>query len=266
MNRRPYQGDSDLTLLQDFNAVAISETGGCGYLHPGDIPHHLFNGNKHFDPPEVMTIWEDDIGVAAWLLTGPRHKSYDAQVRPNLRGNGFEREVLAYADARTVEMMRQHSIAGDHIYDDAFQCDTVRARLLTELGWELDERSTYVLNRIKLEDVDEPSLPEGYRIRAVRGTEEAAAVAAVHLASFPRAGWTPELYRKVMESPGYTPEREYVVVASDGSFAAFTLTWHDHLNRTSLFEPIGTHKDYRRRGLGRAVVLYGMLQMAAAGR
>jgi len=27
---------------------------------------------------------------------------------------------------------------------------------------------------------------------------------------------------------------------------------------------VGTHKDHRRRGLGRAIILYGMQQMAAA--
>jgi hypothetical protein len=72
-------------LLQDFNAAAIALTDHCGYLHPGDIPHHLSSGNRYYDPAEVMTIWDDDQGVAAWLLVGPRHKSYDAQVCPDLR-------------------------------------------------------------------------------------------------------------------------------------------------------------------------------------
>jgi GNAT superfamily N-acetyltransferase len=68
-----------------------------------------------------------------------------------------------------------------------------------------------------------------------------------------------------MESPGYAPERELVIQAPDGTFAAFTVIWYDHLNRTGLFEPVGTHKDHRRRGFGRAIMMYGMQQMAAAG-
>ena len=92
MQRRPYQRDEDVALLQAFNAESIAPTGGCGYVHPGDIPHRLFNGNKYFDPGEVMTIWEDRSGVAAWVLVGPRHRGYDAQVRPDLRGGGFERD------------------------------------------------------------------------------------------------------------------------------------------------------------------------------
>jgi GNAT superfamily N-acetyltransferase len=68
-----------------------------------------------------------------------------------------------------------------------------------------------------------------------------------------------------MESPGYAPERELVIQAPDGTFTAFTVIWYDHLNRTGLFEPVGTHKDHRRRGFGRAIIMYGMQQMAAAG-
>jgi ribosomal protein S18 acetylase RimI-like enzyme len=56
-----------------------------------------------------------------------------------------------------------------------------------------------------------------------------------------------------------------VIQAPDGTFAAFTVIRHDHLNRTGLFEPVGTHKEYRRRGFGRALIMHGMRQMAAAG-
>jgi len=264
MIRRPFTRETDLKLLQDFNATAIVVTDHCGYLHPGDIPHHLFNGNKDYDPAEVMTIWEDDRGVAAWLLVGPRHKSYDAQVRPDLRGNDFEREVLEYADNRTIDLMRQHDISGDCIYGDAFRGDTARVQLLSALGYEPDNELPYVLNRTEINSIVVPALPDGYSFRSANGIEDAAALADVHNASF-GANWTPELYRRVMESPGYEPERELVIQAPDGTFAAFSVIWYDHLNRTGLFEPVGTNKDHKRRGFGRAIVLYGMQKMAAAG-
>ncbi|MCP4421024.1 MAG: GNAT family N-acetyltransferase [Chloroflexi bacterium] len=211
-----------------------------------------------------MTIWEDDQGVAAWLLVGPRHKSYDAQVRPDLRGGEFEREVLEYADDRTVELMCLHDIAGDCIYADAFRGDAARAELLVALGWEADSELPYVLNHTTINSIVVPVLPEGFSFQSAKGIENAAVLADVHNAAF-GAGWTPELYRQVMEAPGYAPERELVIQAPDGTFAAFAVIWHDHLNRTGLFEPVGTHKDHRRRGFGRAIILYGMQQMAAAG-
>ena len=138
MRRRSYRGDSDIDLLRAFNAKAFAETAGGGYVHPGDIPHRLFNGNKWFDPGEVLAIWEDDERVAAWVLVGPRHHDFDAQVRPDLRGTEFEREVLRYAENRTLDLMRRHGIDGDRIRCAAYRCDTTRVELLTELGWVLD--------------------------------------------------------------------------------------------------------------------------------
>jgi ribosomal protein S18 acetylase RimI-like enzyme len=132
------------------------------------------------------------------------------------------------------------------------------------LGWEPDNELPYVLNRTEINSIDVPALPDGYSFRSATGIEDAAALAEVHNASF-AVGWTPELYRQVMESPGYAPERELVIQAPDGTFMAFTVIWYDHLNRTGLFEPVGTHKDHRRRGFGRAIMMYGMQQMAAVG-
>jgi mycothiol synthase len=264
MRKRAYNGKADLKLLQDFNAEAIAVTDHCGYLHPGDIPHHIYNGNKYYDPLELMTIWEDNGGVAAWLLVDVGHKSYDAQVRPDLRGDDFEREILEYADTRTVELMRQHDIAGDCLYADAFRGDTARIQLLLGLGWEWTDEPPYVLNRTAIHAIKLPALPDGFSFRSAKGVEEAAALAEVHNAAFGPI-WTPELYRQVMESPGYEPQRELVIQAPSGALAAFSIIWYDHLNRTGLFEPVGTHKDHRRRGFGRAMLLYGMRQMAAAG-
>jgi mycothiol synthase len=265
VKRRTYTGEKDLKLLQDFNAAAIAETDHCGYLHPGDIPHHIYNGNKYYDPVDIMTIWEDAHGIAAWLLVNPRFKCFDAQVRPDLRGSDLERKVLGDAYDRTVELMKRYSIDSDTIYADAFQGDTVRAELLTELGWEPDNELPYVLNRTEINSIAVPALPDGFSFRAAKGIEDAAALADVHNAAFNPTNWTPELYRKVMESPGYAAERELVIQAPDGTFVAFAVTWHDYLNRTGLFEPVGTNRDYQRRGFGRAIILYGMQQMAAAG-
>ena len=265
MKKRTYTGEADLKLLQDFNAVAIDATDHCGYLHPGDIPHHIYNGNKHYDPVELMTIWEDDQGVAAWLLANPSFKCFDAQVRPDLRGDDFERAVLEYAYDLTSEMMQRHSIDSEWVYAEAFQGDHARAELLTALGWELDNEDPYVLNRMEINSIEVPALPEGFSFRSATGNEDAAALADVHNAAFNPTNWTPELYRKVVESPGYDPQRELVIQAPDGTFVAFAVTWHDHLNRTGLFEPVGTHRDYQRRGFGKALMLYGMQQMTAAG-
>lgn len=264
MKTRRYRAGEDVALLQSFNAEAIAKTDGCGFMHPGDIAHRLFNGNKLFDPAEVLTIWEDSTGVAAWAMASPRHPGFDAQVRPDLRTPAFERQVLEHVEAETRDLLRCHGIVRDRFEGEAYRCDTARAALLVEMGWVQDDEPPWVLNSVRLSESADPHTQDGYTIRAVRGIAEAGAVAEVHAASF-GSTWTPEMYEKVMQLPGYAAEHEFVVEDTDGVLVAFAVTWHDQLNRTGLFEPVGTHPDHRNRGLGRSLLLFAMGEMAAAG-
>jgi ribosomal protein S18 acetylase RimI-like enzyme len=68
-----------------------------------------------------------------------------------------------------------------------------------------------------------------------------------------------------MESPGYDPQRELLVVAPDGSLAGFCVTWPDHINRVGYFEPVAVHPDHRRRGVGRTLLRAGMQLMKSWG-
>ena len=103
--------------------------------------------------------------------------------------------MLAYGDARTVELMRRHGIDGDSIYADAFQGDTARSELLLALGWEADDKPPYILNRMEIGSIDVPALQDGYSFRSATGVEDAAALAEVHNAAF-NGSWTAETYRK----------------------------------------------------------------------
>ena len=212
-----------------------------------------------------MTIWEDESGITAWVLANPTFRGYDIQVRHDLRGGAFEREVLEFADARIVEVMQANGVESDEILGDAFRCDLTRITLLTELGWKRDEDPRTSSTGRRSSTSREPEVPDGYTIRPVAGVEEAGLVAAVHQAAFPGASWTEEQYQRVMESPGYDPARELVAEAADGTFAAFVVTWYDELNRTGLMEAVGTHVDHRQIGLGRAIVQFAAHHMATAG-
>jgi ribosomal protein S18 acetylase RimI-like enzyme len=138
--------------------------------------------------------------------------------------------------------------------------DSARSDLLRALGWEAQDVEELMLTRRRIREVAAPQLPDGYHIRTVRGVGEAAAVAALHSAGF-GSNWTPELYRRVMESPGYDPNREFLVETDDGSLAGFCVTWLDEINRTGYFEPVAVHPDYRRLGLGKALMRVGMAAM-----
>jgi ribosomal protein S18 acetylase RimI-like enzyme len=76
---------------------------------------------------------------------------------------------------------------------------------------------------------------------------------------------TPDYYRTFMTAPGYDPELDVVVVAPDGTFAAFVMAWADSTLKLGELEPVGTHQDYRRRGLGKAALFEALRRLRAAG-
>jgi ribosomal protein S18 acetylase RimI-like enzyme len=85
-------------------------------------------------------------------------------------------------------------------------------------------------------------------------------LADVHNHSFTNK-WDVELYGRVFHAPWM--EYEIVTVAPDGRFASFTNVWVDEVNHTILFEPVGTHSDFRQMGIGKAMMVYVLKRMQA---
>lgn len=72
-------------------------------------------------------------------------------------------------------------------------------------------------------------------------------------------------YLSFMQSRVYDCEQDLVVVAPDGRAAAFCVIWLDSVNKVGLFEPVGTHPDFQRKGMGSALMLESLRRMKANG-
>jgi predicted N-acetyltransferase YhbS len=105
------------------------------------------------------------------------------------------------------------------------------------------------------------ALPPGYRIRAVAGEEDIEARVAVHRAAFHPSRMTVAKHLAVMNSPTYRRDLDLVAIAPDGVFAAYTIAWYDETNAMGIFEPVGCHPDYQRRGLAGAVMREGLRRL-----
>ena len=120
------------------------------------------------------------------------------------------------------------------------------------------------LNERDLSDVEQPVLPAGFRYRTAADAGPEAAVRA-HVDAWSPTAYTAQSYEDVRRAPGYRGDLHVLVEAPDGTMACSTIMWLDELNRTVEFEPVGTHPDYRRLGLARAMMLHGMRLARAAG-
>ena len=63
----------------------------------------------------------------------------------------------------------------------------------------------------------------------------------------------------------YRGDLHVLVEAPDGTLAATAIIWFDPISRTAEFEPVGTHRAYRRQGLATALMWHGMHRARAAG-
>ncbi|PDV97386.1 GNAT family N-acetyltransferase [Candidatus Chloroploca asiatica] len=50
------------------------------------------------------------------------------------------------------------------------------------------------------------------------------------------------------------------------AFAAFCTLWYDEATRTVAFEPVGTHPEHQRTGLGKALMAEGLRRVPRSAR
>lgn len=126
-----------------------------------------------------------------------------------------------------------------------------------------------MLNVRDLDDIEEPALPTGYRALTMRELNDDANGLArrvdVHRAAWAPSNLTVEAYQDVMRTPPYRDDLDFVIESDNGTLVASAIGWYDEANHVAEFEPVGTHPDYRRRGLGRALSLFGMQRFRDAG-
>lgn len=144
--------------------------------------------------------------------------------------------------------------------------DHVRVEALRAAGFELDHPAAQLFERAA--SGASPAAVDGFEIRSIGGEDEHAARADAARLAFASI-LEPEAHRgrylRFMQSPAYVLEHDLVAVAPDGTIASFAIYWLDTKLSLGQFEPVGTHPDFQRRGLARAVINEGLVRLAEAG-
>ncbi|MFN8375521.1 MAG: GNAT family N-acetyltransferase [Anaerolineae bacterium] len=268
---RPYTGIEDFKKMTYVLREGRKASRHSGYIHIGDLNWWAYYITpRHNTMNETAFIWEDDNGaVLGWSLLSPHYNTFDVFVHPSERNGQRREQMLLWTEARMAEVQRQRG--KDHlVVGFLWQDDEVWINMLAKHNYALDaEESVYVYMVHPLEDIPQPTVPDGFTVRSVCGEEDAEARAEVHRASWARPGFesymSTERYRAFMQAPDYRPELDVVAAAPDGRFAASAMMWLDAENALGHYEPVGTNPEFRRMGLGKAVLWEGLRRVKALG-
>lgn len=254
-----YQGPKDLYRAQAALMAWVRARGHCNYLHKGDIGHRLFNGCCAYDPADMMRYWLDDAGeICAIAILYPHWEAFDLQVTPALWLSDEHARLVDFCESETLVLAERFGLRMKELALDVFDCDRAFIAFVEERGYKHSKHG-FSLTRHELKSFPVAELPPGFRFRQATA-DDAERLADVHNHSF-TSKWNAESYAKVFRSPHL--EYEFVVEAPDGRFAAFTNVWIDDVNRSLLFEPVGAHADFRRRGIGKALMVRVLRRMQA---
>lgn len=254
-----YSTPDDLYRAQDALMQWTRAAGDCNYLHKGDVGHQLFNACYGYDKGEIFRYWLDASGeLVAFVLLAPHWEFFNLQVAPNLRLSVEHIALFEFCECETLRLAKLFNTRLKDLYVDAFDCDPAYIAFVEARGFQR-EKHGITLTRHDLQDLPEAALPPGFRFHEVTEADMDPLMD-LHNHTFADK-WSVASYRAVFTAPHM--EREWVVVAPDGRFAAFVNLWIDSVNRSLLFEPVGTHSDFRRQGLAKALMLHAMRRMGA---
>ncbi len=253
---RSYAGEEDYARMRHFLVAIQPFVGTQVYATVGELDWWRWTA----DDAEAIRharLWFDErdglVGIA-W----PAQEQVDVVVHPNYRG--LDEAMLAWSEEH-----RRGNATGTTMAAWAYESDTARQEVLRRRGYQPTDQTLH-LNRQALDGpVPEPRLPPRYAIRHVWGEEDLERRVAVHRDAFAPSRMTVAKHRAVTVAHSYRSDLDLVVVAPDGSFAAFCIIWLDEANRIGVFEPVGTHSAHRRLGLGTAVVREGLRRLRDRG-
>lgn len=263
---RPYDHDRDYAAV---DALLIrthaQESGHRNWVQPRwEYMHSLYFNRDleaHFSD---FGVWEASGEIVAIVHAesqlGVAYAQLDARY-PELK-----RPMLEYAATNLVGETK----AGRGIYVYLDDRDPEFGGIARALGFEprpeYAEPSSRLLIRSPMAC---PSVPQGFRLQSLADEFDVAKVHRVMHRGFNHEGEPPsedlEGRRKKLCSPNLRRDLTIVAVAPDGGYVSFCGIWPVPGSTACYIEPVATDPEYRRQGLGTAVVLEAVRRCALEG-
>ena len=255
---RPWQHADDTHAIYALAALVAEET-----MAAAALPYQLSSWAT--DDPLNLGLWTTPDGalMAFALFQIPFASVYYA-THPDADQATVEDAILAWSKARAAQLAQQTGERVHYSIWAAEQHTDTHARLAAHGFTRAEGHKVYFQQPLDA-PIPTPKLPPGFTARPLKGVEEVAAATTLLAEAFNIDSVTVPWRRRILDQPHYRPELDIVIAAPDGRLAAFCLFWlHPH-GHTGQIEPMATHPDFQRLGLGKASIYAGLAKVAALG-
>lgn len=210
----------------------------------------------------TIRIWQaDDHSIAGFVNSENPDDTCFIQIHPAHRH--LEKEMIDWAEKQLALPQPGTGLRRIRIW--AHDTDTPRTSALTERGYSPHQKCEYLTAQHLDRDLPLPALPQGYSVLSAADGASVASRCEASGKAFGSESLPLSVYNTMQSTDLYKPELDLNVVLDNGEVAAFCTVWFDPINKTGYFEPVGTHPDHQRRGLGKAILLEGLRRLRLLG-
>jgi ribosomal protein S18 acetylase RimI-like enzyme len=255
---RPWQSDEDTSAIYALAALLPDEA-----IASAALPYQL--SSWALDDPNNLMLWTTPDGaLMAFALFQVPFATLCYGIHPDAEQATLEDAILVWSKERATTLaMETGKQITYHIWPAESYIDT-HARLAVQ-GFARQEGYKFFFAQPLNGSIPAPMLPAGFTARPLAGFGEVEAATQLLCEAFVIDTVTIPWRRRILEQPSYRPELDIVIESPDGRLAAFCLLWlHPH-GHTGQIEPMATHPDFQRLGLGSAAIYAGLAQVAALG-
>jgi len=217
---------------------------------------------------DTIGIWQNEVGD----IVGVAHSEYPTTQHKKLLGEAFFQrhpdydslldEMCEYAEATFTYKNKLRF----YIYeqDMALQAVVKKRGYQKNAEWSADDSCFTIPSALP-----QVVLPAGFKVQSMADNNDLARRAKALGLGFnhpdPQDWPSVATYTELQKAPNYRQDLDLFVVSPDGEFVSMCTMWHDVQNQVGILEPVATQPDYRRRGLGRAVITANIRRVAALG-
>ncbi len=259
--RTSFRFDRDLDDVRMFLLDIFNRTGMLHYLIPIKVENQKFGPcgpDYSLEDDETIKIWRDSNKNNDEIIAVSHRGSagnYHIEIHPDFKQ--YEKELFQEIEKLEKEIEGKGK---SRMYTYTVGPDSMRPVVLAELGYE-----NYGLHEYNYEfppdsAITDNPIPEGYRIRSLRGEEDYASIIEVIGTVYDhcRENMTIEKMRFMAKADFYHHDLTLVVTDDADKFVGFCMYRFDPSTSIAEMEILGVRPDFENLGLEEALLSEGL--------